>query len=488
MIVASSTRELGETLNRLHYILGISAVVAAVAAAILLRRALRPLAELSSAAAEIERSGDATRRVPAPDTKDEVGACRRTAAILGSGHRFSASVAALLTAALIAACAFAAWPASSPLTASVGRAGLDQRWRTLYVACLIAAFTCYLAGLFLLRRHGSRLRLVAALAVAIQLIPLGAPLLLSTDAWSYWDYGRIAAVDGGNPYRDPPDTFPADPAYPFAGHAWRDTTSVYGPVFTLASEPIGRAVGASANAAAWTYKALAALAVLVAAALAAHLARRKAFTLAFVGWNPLLALNFAGGGHNDAWVAAVVLAALALAASNRRRLASIAWAVAIFVKWFPLLLLPLHALERRDGKRRFDAATFAAAVLLIAGMATWRYGVSWSSAFTPLRRAAAHGSHFALPHRLTGLGLGRHLALAVVGVACAAAYARLARGAWRGHARLGLAAGVILLAAPYLASWYTVWAVPLAAAEEDPAAQVLSLGLCAYLLRQGVTR
>ena len=77
VIVASSTSELEETLNRLRYILGISAVVAAVAAAIaaaiLLRRALRPLARLSSAAAEIERSGDATRRLPAPETKDEVG-------------------------------------------------------------------------------------------------------------------------------------------------------------------------------------------------------------------------------------------------------------------------------------------------------------------------------------------------------------------------------------------------------------------------------
>lgn len=406
---------------------------------------------------------------------------------LGSGHRSYAPVAALLTAALIAVCAVVAWPASSPLAASADQSGLDQRWRTLYVACLIAAFACYLAGLVLLRRRGSRLRLVAALAVAIQLIPLGAPLLISTDAWSYWDYGRIAAVDGGNPYRDPPDSFPADPAYPFVGHAWQDTTSVYGPVFTLASEPIGRAVGASADAAAWAYKALAALAVLAAAALAAHLARRKSFALAFVGWNPLLALNFAGGGHNDSWVAAVVLAALALAASNRRRLASIAWAVAIFVKWFPLLLLPLHALGNRGGKRRFDATTFAAAVLVIAGIATWRYGLSWSSAFAPLRRAAAHGSHFALPHRLTGLGLGPHLALAVVGVAFAAAYVWLARTAWRGHARLGLTAGLILLAAPYVVSWYTVWALPLAAAEEDPAAQVLILGLCAYLLRQGVT-
>jgi hypothetical protein len=405
-----------------------------------------------------------------------------------SGQRSYAWVAAFLTAGLVAVCAVAAWPASSPLSAAAAhRTGLDQGWRSLYVACLTAAFVCYLAGLLLLRATTSRIRLVAALALAIQLVPLGAPLLLSTDAWSYWDYGRIAAVDGGNPYRDPPDYFQADPAYPFAGHVWRDTTSAYGPVFTIVSEPIGRAVGASADAAAWTYKALAALAVLVAAALAAFLARRKSFALAFVGWNPLLALSFAGGGHNDAWMAAVVLVALALAATNRRRLAAIAWAFAIFIKWVPLLLLPLHVLENRAGRRRFDMASFAAAVLVIVAFATWRYGFSWTNALAPLTRAATQGSHFALPRRLRGLALPTHAALAVVGLAFAAAYVWLARSAWRGRARLGLAAGLILLAAPYLVSWYTVWAVPLAAAEEDPAAQILALVLCAYLLRQGVT-
>src|SRR5687768_17640455 len=35
------------------------------------------------------------------------------------------------------------------------------------------------------------------------LLPLAAPLLLSTDAWTYWEYGAIAN-EGGNPYRDTP--------------------------------------------------------------------------------------------------------------------------------------------------------------------------------------------------------------------------------------------------------------------------------------------
>lgn len=182
----------------------------------------------------------------------------------------------------------------------------------------------YALGLFLIARRGSRLVVVGALAVAIQLAPLGAPLLLSTDAWAYWDYGRIAAVHGGNPYRDRPDEFSTDPAYAHVGSGWRDTTSVYGPAFTLASEPIARAAGSSAEAAAWIYKSLGAAAMLIATALAVLLARRKAFAAAFVGWNPLLALHFAGGGHNDAWMAALVLGALALGTSGRREIAGAA--------------------------------------------------------------------------------------------------------------------------------------------------------------------
>jgi hypothetical protein len=49
-----------------------------------------------------------------------------------------------------------------------------------------------------------------------------------------------------------------------------------------------------------------------------------------------------------------------------------------------------------------------------------------------------------------------------------------------------LAACALLLAAPYLVVWYVVWALPLAAAEDDEPAALLSLALCAYLLRQTI--
>ena len=62
-----------------------------------------------------------------------------------------------------------------------------------------------------LRRRAPALRATLVAAVVIQLLPLAAPLLLSTDAWAYWEYGRIAAVHDANPYVDTPSEFPGRP-------------------------------------------------------------------------------------------------------------------------------------------------------------------------------------------------------------------------------------------------------------------------------------
>jgi hypothetical protein len=183
---------------------------------------------------------------------------------------------------------------------------------------------------------------------------------------------------------------------------------------------------------------------------------------------------------------ALVVVALAAGASGRRQLAGVAWALAIFVKWVPLLLLPLRALEARARARRVGHLGFALAAVALASLATLRYGPDWLRALGPLARNANRETEFAIPHRLSQLGLPREAAWALAGAAFAAAYVWLAREALRGRARLGLAAGLALLAVPYLAPWYTAWAVPLAAAEDDRTAQLLALGLTAYLLRQTV--
>jgi hypothetical protein len=395
--------------------------------------------------------------------------------------------AGLLTLGLVGACAALAWPDGSPLVPlEGGRLSGDAAWAWAFLACAAAALTAYAAGLVLVRRVGLRTSAAVAVAAAIQLVPLGAPLLLSSDAWTYWSYGRISAVHGGNPYEQPPSAYPDDASFRWVGAEWRDTTNVYAPAFTLASEPVALAAGPSRERAAWLFKALAAVAMVAAAALAARLGQRPAFAAAFVGWNPVLALHLAGGGHNDAWLAALVLGALALAAAGRGRLAGTAWALAVLVKWVPLLFLPLRALEaRRTGRRLAHSGTLVIGAAVLA-VATWRYGLHWTAAFGPLARNAGLRTRFALPSRLEQAGVPGDAAVVALLVAFAGAYAWLLWQAWRGRARLALASGLLLLAVPYLAPWYLAWAVPLAAVEEDEPARWLSLGLCAYLLPQTI--
>ncbi len=352
-----------------------------------------------------------------------------------------------------------------------------------------AAFAAYLAGLYLLHRSGgvSRRRAVTILACAIQLLPLAGPVLLSTDVYTYWDYARVSTEHGGNPYVDVPSDYPDDPAYPLMGSHWHDTTSVYGPGFTLASEAHAVVVGRSPDAAAWLYRVLAAAAMVALVLLAARLSARPAFAAAFVGWNPLLAVHFAGGGHNDAWMMVFVLAALALAASERRALAGVAWAIAIAIKWVPLVFLPLRLLEARSTGRRIDHRGLAAAAALIVAIATWRYGLSWIGAAGPLATNLAEDrAWYAIPTRIATLGVPEGAVALAFAVGFAVAYTWLLREAWRGRARLALTACLLLVCTSWLVPWYAVWAVPLAAVEEDRTARLLALALSAYMLRDAV--
>jgi hypothetical protein len=271
------------------------------------------------------------------------------------------------------------------------------------------------------------------------------------------------------------------------GAAWLGTTSVYGPAFTLASEPIALAAGESPDAAAWIFKALAAAAAVAAALVAGRLVRRRALAVAFVGWNPILAVHLAGGGHNDAWVGALLVCALALAAVSRLDAAGGLWALAVLVKWIPLVFVVLRALEARATGRATRHAGFGLAVVAVLGIASWRYGPAWVEAIAPLAGNAARETSYALPARLEQLGAPKGLALGLAAAALASGLVWLARAALRGRARLGLAGCLLLLTTPYLVVWYLGWVVPLAAVDEDDRlARAVCLALCGYLLPQTI--
>ena len=390
------------------------------------------------------------------------------------------------TACLVALASALAWRDGSPLVPRDG--GLaDHGTAWPFLVLLACALVAYLAGLALLRRRALALRAALVIAVAVQLVPLASPLLLSTDAWTYWGYGWIAAEGEGNPYVDPPAAFPESPATPHLGADWRDSTSVYGPAFTLASEPLARLSGSSADAAAWLFKGLAAIAVLVATAAASRSSRRPELAAAFVGWNPVLAVHAGGGGHNDALVGALAATAVALSLHRRPTAGGIAWALAALVKWVPLLFFGLAALAARVRSRPAGATGFAAALVGGAAIATWRYGLDWLGALGPLADNAVRETSYALPSRLEQLGLPHGIALGLAVAAFLAGLGWLAGDALRGRARLGAAACLVLVTTPYLAVWYLAWAVPLAAPEDgDRLARIGALALTAYLLPQTI--
>jgi hypothetical protein len=254
---------------------------------------------------------------------------------------------------------------------------------------------------------------------------------------------------------------------------------VYGPVFTGASAGIAATVGSARKAAAFLFRATAALAVVGIALLAASLARRKALAAALVGWNPLFAVHFAGGGHNDALMVVALLAALALAKWRGGWVAGSLWIVAAAIKSAALLLLPLLLLRSRRGVW-LGAAVATALVAVAASLA---FGDAWLSSLGGLKPREAG---FSLPSRLDQLGLGEAGSTWLPRVVLAAGGLWLALQAIRGRTRLGLAAGLILVTTPWILPWYALWPVGLAAAEEDGAAQVLGVCLGAYLLADRV--
>ena len=342
-----------------------------------------------------------------------------------------------------------------------------------------AAAAAYLAGLVVVRRRRASVAGVCAIAALVQLLPLAGPLLGSRDVYAYWAYGRIADQHATSPYARRPAQFPHDPAVRSMAAGWRATTSVYGPVFTGVSSGLAGTVGHSAEEAAFEYRALAAAGMVAVVGLSTLVAPVPAFAAAFVGWNPLLALDFAGGGHNDVWMMAFVLVGLVLAARARPRLAGAGWALAAGLKWVPLAFLPLSLLSaRRDAARRL-ALGFAAAAAAVAAPATAYFGTGWLTAANPLRHRHAH---WAIASRLTELGLPAFASRAVVLAPLVVGLPPLLRAARAGRPRLGVTAALLLVASPWVLPWYAVWAVALAAVEEDRLAWALALALTAYLL------
>lgn len=360
-----------------------------------------------------------------------------------------------------------------------------------------AGFVAYLALLTWAPRLGRRpvwITIVVLLAVFTALPPL-----LSHDVYSYVDYARLGVLHGLDPYVHPPSSAPADAA--FAHVTWTETTSAYGPLFTLLTYPLAwLPVGAAVH----VLKAASAAAILGIAILVARLAPGRginpARAAAFVALNPLVLVHVVGGPHNDSIAVLLMTLGIAGILTARELSAGAALALATLTKATAAITLPFALLATAKspptGLKVAYMPTFrpvgklllgAAGALVVVGTAGWLgFGWDWLHAFTLAGENQGRTSHMSIPittARLTGLD--PDATRIAFGVLIAALVAYLLAWTARGNDWLRASAWAmagLLIASAWLLPWYLLWALPQAALSRDRPLQLLVLGLTAYQL------
>jgi alpha-1,6-mannosyltransferase len=331
-------------------------------------------------------------------------------------------------------------------------------------------------------------RLLWGAIVALVLVFVAAPPLLSLDVFSYVSYARLEGLHGQNPYEFTPASVPGDEALAFV-EDWRDSVSVYGPLFTIASAPLAHL---GVGGAVWSLKLAAGIGVLLTAWIASRLAAARgvdpAFAAAVVALNPLVLVHVVGGAHNDALMAAVMTAGIAAIALGRQILGGLGLVAAAAVKASALLVVPF-ALIGADRRSRLVAGLVAAAVLTL-GIGLLAFGSSFDQALKVVGQNQSIATRASLPGQVSrdldlDIDAVRTVFLAGFTVVLAVLLAWCARGAdWIRGA--GWAAVGLLLATSYLTPWYVIWALPLAAVARDRALVAATVAVSAFLLRYQV--
>jgi hypothetical protein len=343
-----------------------------------------------------------------------------------------------------------------------------------------------------------RPRTVGAAIVGAHILFALAPPLLSQDVFSYIAYARLDVVHDLNPYLHSPSDAPQDSVFPFAGS--KDFTSVYGPLFTVATFPLAET---SVPFAFWALKTVAALATLGVVALvwrcAQRLGRDPRLPALAVGLNPLVLVHGVGGAHNDAltvllWMGGV--AALVAARPARDAVAGALTAASGAVKASAGVVAPFMLV---GAPRRWALIGGAAvATLGVVAVAVIAFGDGAPESLGVLSDNQDRTSRWSLPQRaadgLAGITGGSAGSLvdytrAVFGGLFVVALVLLLRTAWRRRADVagwigpaGWATLALLAASAWLVPWYAIWLMPLAALAADRRLLVTSIAFCAYMM------
>lgn len=332
----------------------------------------------------------------------------------------------------------------------------------LFLICLLI-FTCAYAGLIAYSRRISQ-RTAVALVCALSAIVMVAPIMISTDVFSYIAYGRMA-LDGINPYVHGPVSVFNLPIYEYVGGDWLTATTAYGPLYTLISLP---AAALSPIASVWGMKLEALISVAATLGFTWRCARQLKMNpvpgLIMLGANPLWLIYGFGGAHNDLMMMAFMMGAVTLALDSRDGGAGVTVVAGAFVKATAIALLPFMILSKRSPRLLLGAI---GATVVGVGLGYAFFGVHGADLFEVLARDSAYVSQDGFPTEFAHL-LGKpgifpvdHTLLKGL-LALIVLY--LMWRTWKGYswiAASGWALLAIALTSPWLLGWYTLWGLPL---------------------------
>jgi alpha-1,6-mannosyltransferase len=367
--------------------------------------------------------------------------------------------------------------------------GSGMAWQmALYLLVTACLFTAYASVLAMCRRGelaAGRAKTWSLIVPCVLNLGLAATTpQLSQDIFSYMAHGFLGTIPGHNPLTDVAQAarYTAfGPNLAAAGWHTEPGISPYGIIWTQIEVNIMKLSGTNVTVALFLMKAVVLAATFgTAYAIWSFLgqvspAAQLPGTLAYL-WNPLILVEFAGEGHNDAVMVLFAIAALASCASRRPALSIFMQLCGILSKYVSVLFVPaqlVYLWRTRQTAGRL-ALQILAAVLVAAAIAALLYAPLWAGAHTfdgilrrgtPISSAAPFGAINWILRRSPLSGAAGPLTIAAVTLPVLGFIAwislRVKNAAGLALAFAWISVAYVLIASPDFWPWYACMPIAL---------------------------